>query len=82
MNIEHKMAQQNHINSGNSISRLTSILSHTILAKGPMPKHQVTKAGNKRHRGRGRNILNLDTIWRFSTWPLHTQVELLVPINP
>jgi len=34
MNIEHKMPQQNHINSGNSISRLTSILSHTILAKG------------------------------------------------
>ena len=84
MKIEHEMAEQNHINSGNSISGLTSILSHTILAKGssmPMPKHQVTRAGNKRHGGKGRNILNLVTIWRFSIWPLHTQVESLVPIK-
>jgi len=74
------MAEQNRIYSRNSISGLTSILSHTILAKGssiPMPKHQVTKVGNKRHGGRGRNILNLDTIWRFSV----SQVELLVPIK-
>jgi len=78
------MAELNHINSRNSISGLTSILSQTILAQGssiPMPKHQVTKAGNKKHGGTGKNILNLDTIWRFSIWPSHTQVELLVPIK-
>lgn len=46
-----------------------------------MLKHQVTKAGNKRHVGTGRNILNLNTIWRFSIWPPQTQVELLAPIK-
>lgn len=84
MYIEHEMAEQNHINSGNSISGLTSIPNHTILAKGssmPMPKHQVIKSGNKRHGGRGRNILNLVTIRRFSIGPLQTQVESLVPIK-
>jgi hypothetical protein len=45
------MAEQNHINSGNSISGLTSILSHTILAKGSVCPCLSTKLQKQVIRG-------------------------------